>query len=149
MTQRQPKTINLLQTLYFPRNCEKRLATDQLKRYLEDNKLLDVEQSAYRTDHSTETCLLKTVNDVLTDLNIDKTVLILGLDLSAPFDTIDLNIFADILEKRFRITGKCKNWIMYLYNKAESTNWRQFFFDSGVNYGVPMGSILGPLLLTM
>ena len=101
----------LANTIFFSKQLE-RLATDELKRYLEENKLLDVKQSAYRTDHSTEICILKTVNDVLTDLSLDKKNLNIGLDLSAAFDTIDYNIFADILEKGFRITGNCKKWIM-------------------------------------
>ena len=140
----------LANTIFFSKLLE-RLATDELKRYLEENKLLDVTQSAYRTDHSTETCLLKTVNNNLTDLNLDKKVLIIGLDLSAAFDTIDYNIFADILEKRFRITGKCKNWIMsYLNTRKQKVQiGNKFSFDSDVNYGVPQGSILGPLLFTM
>ena len=140
----------LANTIFFSELLE-RLATDELKRYLEDNKLLDVKQSAYRTDHSTETCLLKTVNDVLTDLNLDKKVLIPGLDLSAAIDTIDDNIYADIIEKRFRITRKCKNWIMsYLSTKKQKVQiGKKFSFDFDVNYGVPQGSILGPLLFTM
>ena len=115
----------LANTIFFLKLLE-RLATDELKRYLEENKLLEVKQSSYRTDHSTETCLLKTVNDVLTDLNFDKKV-ILGLDLSAAFDTIDYNIFADILEKRFRIRGKCKSRKYMLAT---------IFFYSDVNYRV-------------
>ena len=68
----------------------------QLKRHLENEKLIDPNQSADRALHSTETCLLKTTNEILFHLDRDNLVIVLGLDLSAAFDTIDFDIL-DIL----------------------------------------------------
>ena len=49
-------------------------------------------QSAYRKNHSTETAHLKVKNDVLMKMNSQHAVLLILLDLSAAFDTVDHNI---------------------------------------------------------
>ena len=137
-------------TLFFSKSLE-RLAADQLKEYLENYKLLDVQQSAYRAGHSTETCLIKTFNDILLQLNSNKKQLILGLDLSAAFDTIDHDIFGWVLENRFNIRGKCKSWIMsYISKRKQKVQIGNCLSaEEIVDFGVPQGSILGPLLFTM
>ena len=55
-----------------------------------NNQLMDGFQSAYRTKHSTETALLKVQSDVLSALDKEGSVVVMILlDLSAAFDTID------------------------------------------------------------
>ena len=94
----------------------------QLKRHLEKYSLLDPQQSAYRKFHSTETCLLKTANDFCYEFDKGNSLLVIALDLTAAFDTIDLEILDQIIEKRFFITGTCKEWIMsYITNRKQQT----------------------------
>ena len=62
----------------------------QLSEHLQTNNLLYSLQSAYRPGHSTETALLKIVNDLLSALDEDKVSLLSLLDLSAAFDTAAL-----------------------------------------------------------
>ena len=109
---------SIANTFFFSKLLE-RLAADQLREYLENYKLLDVQQSAYRAGHSTETCLIKTFSDILLQLNSNKKQLILRLDLSAAFDTMDRDIFGWVLENRFKIRGKCKSWIMSYISKRK------------------------------
>ena len=66
--------------------------------YLETNKLMPPLQSAYRKNHSTETALLRVLNDILTTLDHRQDVVLVMLDLSAAFDTLD----HDILISRLR-----------------------------------------------
>ena len=49
--------------------------------------------SACRDKHSTETALIKVQNDILSVLNAGSSAILLMLDLSAEFDTIDHDIF--------------------------------------------------------
>ena len=113
-----PSSYRPIANTFFLKLLE-RLAADQLREYLENYELLDVQQSAYRAGHSTETCLIKTFSDILLQLNSNKKQLILGLDLSAAFDTMDHDIFGWVLENRFKIRGKCKSWIMSYISKRK------------------------------
>ena len=100
---------------------------------------------------TTETCLLKTVNDFCSELDKGNSLLVIALDLTAAFDTIDFEILDQIIEKRFFITGTCKEWIMsYITNRKQQTQVTKVLSsDSDVRYGVPQGSILGPLVFSM
>ena len=49
-------------------------------------------QSAYRAGHSTETILLRIVNDILTASDAKQVYFLTLLDLSATFDTIDYSL---------------------------------------------------------
>ena len=60
-------------------------------------------QSAYRAGHSTETVLLRVVNDILFALDNDNISVLLLLDLSAAFDTIDHQILLSLLYSLFGI----------------------------------------------
>jgi hypothetical protein len=53
------------------------------------NNLHEEHQSAYRKFHSTETALLKVQNDILNSLDRNDVTMLVMLDLSAAFDTID------------------------------------------------------------
>ena len=60
---------------------------------------------SYRKSHSTETALVKIVNDILLDMNRQHVSLLVLLDLSAAFDTVDHIILLRRLETSFGVTG--------------------------------------------
>ena len=61
----------------------------QLVDYIESNGLCEVFQSAYRTNHSTETALIRVYNDIALSIDRRKSVVLVLLDLSAAFDNVD------------------------------------------------------------
>ena len=67
--------------------------------------------SAYRKSHSTETALVKIVNDILLDMNRQHVSLLVLLDLSAAFDTVHHIILLRRLETSFGVTGDALKWI--------------------------------------
>jgi len=82
-----------------------RLVAKQLVKFLIDNNLLPDLQSAYRTNHSTETAILKVVADILQALDSgDLTALVL-IDLSAAFDTVDHATLLRRLRKSYGLDG--------------------------------------------
>ena len=83
-----------------------RLAAQQLTQYLQDSKLMPVFQLAYRSDHSTETAVLKVISDIFDAADSDPSkVTLLGLlDLSAAFDTVDHEILLTRLRRSYGIT---------------------------------------------
>ena len=79
-------------------------------------------KSAYRHLHSTETALLKVVNDIHILLNMDKqrVTLLLLLDLGAAFDTVDHNTLPRRLQNSFGIQGKVLSWFKPYLSAARS-----------------------------
>ncbi len=77
--------------------------------------------------------------------------LLVLLDLSAAFDTIDHNILLNRLENSVRISGSALAWFKsYLsdHHQFVAVN-EEVSYRSQVQYGVPQGSVLGPLLFTL
>ena len=62
---------------------------DQTTDHVTQSGLYPILQSAYRLGHSTETALLKIQNDILAAMDNQRVTLLVLLDLSAAFDTID------------------------------------------------------------
>ena len=91
-----------------------------LRDHLEDNNILCKFRSAYRKFLSTETALLKVTNDILIDLELRKSRLYTGLDLSAAFDTIDHDILLSVLENCLGIGHRVLSFITsYLGGKSK------------------------------
>ena len=108
-------------------------------------------QSAYRSFHSTETVLMRVCNDILLDMNKHYVVLLVFLDLSAAFDTVDHDVLLNFLEHRFGILDSALSWVRsYLTKKTQRMvigNGKSSRFD--LNCGVPQGSCLGLLLFSI
>ncbi len=77
----------------------------QICDHMDKKKLHNITQSSYQPGHSTETALLKVQNDVYCAMDKEEVVLLLLLNFSAAFDTVDHDILLQGLQNRFRITG--------------------------------------------
>ena len=73
------------------------------------------------------------------------------LDLSAAFDTIDHVTLTDRLSDWYGISGQAQIWFSsYLQNRHQSVKIEDTFSDKvTLSYGVPQGSVLGPVLFTL
>ena len=119
--------------------------------YLNDHNLLSPSQSAYRPHHSTETALLKISNDILLALDSGNVSLLTLLDLSAAFDTIDHTILLHRLQHNYGITHSALSWFRsYLTDRTQSVSVNNLNSTSEkLLYGVPQGSVLGPVLFVL
>ena len=73
------------------------------------------------------------------------------LDLSAAFDTIDYATLTDRLSDRYGISGQAPIWFSsYLENRHQSVKNKDTLSDKiTLSYGVPQGSVLGPVLFIL
>ena len=89
---------------FISKIIEKAIAT-QIHNHLINNDIVDNFQSAYKTGHSCETALLRVYNDIVTTIGRGNGAMLVLLDLSAAFDTIDYDNLFCILEKYVGICG--------------------------------------------
>ena len=88
-------------------------------------------QSAYRKYHSTETALIRVGNDIQRAIDDQCESVLVLLDLSAAFDTIDLEILLERLRFRYGFSNLVLRWFTsYLVDR-------------------PQGSVLGPVLFSL
>ena len=87
-------------------------------------------------------------NDITISLDNGNSVILVLLDLSAAFDTVNHDLLLSRLEKPFGITGTVLNWFKsYLCNRSQFVSINQSHSTKrDLPVGVPQGSVLGPLL---
>ena len=123
----------------------------QILSHLKTNNLFEKFQSAYRQHHSTETALLKTMNDLLTFVDKNSVCILSLLDASAAFDCVNHHVLLDRLEKTYGISGSALMWMeSYLTERQMKVCIRgSYSMSVTLKYGVPQGSCLGPILYTL
>ena len=101
--------------------------------------------------HSTESALLRVQNDILQAVDSHGGAILVLLDLSAAFDTIDHKKLLDLLDVSFGIRGDTLKWFSsYLINRTQSVHiGSTFSTEQTLSFGVPQGSVLGPILFTI
>ena len=135
---------------FLSKILEKAVA-EQLVAHLDANNLQVKFQSAYRCAHSTETALLRVLNDLLSIVDSGDSALLVLHDLSAAFDTIDHSLLLQRLCVDVGLDDKVLAWFSsYLSGRIQQVLvGRAFSPESPLLYGVPQGSVLGPLLFSL
>ena len=110
----------------------------ELLTHLEKNNLLNPYQPAYRSGHSTETALLRVVNDLL-GFGGDRVSILALPDLSAAFDTIGNYAPLARLQHSFGIHHLALSWFRsYLTDCKQTVCVNGIDSDpSALMYGVP------------
>ncbi len=122
---------------------------NQLSSFLSKHNLLDANQSGVRRGHSTETTLPSVTEALwITKADSKSSVLIL-LDLSAAFDTVNHQIILSTLLS-LDITGSPFHlFASYLTGRSFKVAWGgEVSTEHQLVIGVPQGSVLGPLLFS-
>lgn len=146
-----PRSYRPISNLSVVSKLLERTVFGQLCDYLTKADLLPRLQSAYRAHHSTETAVLKVLTDILHAVDGGDLSVLALLDLSAAFDTVDHDILLKRLQISFGIGGVALDWFRsYLTGRVEHVRRGALRSASKVvRYGVPQGSVLGPLLFIL
>ena len=119
----------------------------QVVKYLDENKLLSSNHHGSRNGHSTATALIQMYDQWVQEVDDDRIVGVMMIDLSAAFDMVDHSLLLQKLAL-FGLDIDAVQWCSsYLSGRSQSV-----LIDGHmsppvrIQCGVPQGSILGPLL---
>ena len=116
-------------------------------KFLTSHRLLCDAQSGFRTGNSCQTGLTRLLNKCITEIDKGNIVGLLTVDLRKAFDLLNINI----LLKKLQLYGCSKESVMcfscYLKARRQIVNANGLFSEpKKISFGVPQGSILGPLM---
>ena len=117
-----------------------------LTQHDDTNNLNDPYQSAYTKGCSTETALLRVQSDLLMEIDARNVGILILLDLSAAFDTIDHATLITRLKNKFGIIDGALQWIKsYMSGRMQCVTVNGERSNNVLlKYGVPQGSTFGP-----
>ena len=119
----------------------------RLETYCDKEKMLYDKQYGIRAKHPTQYALVDIVNNVYN--NMDKGLYSCGvfIDLKKAFDTVDHSILLKKLE-HYGIRGIINDWFQsYLADRIQTVQiGDNISLKEAICFGVPQGSVLGPLL---
>ena len=142
------KNYRPVSNLSFLSKVLERVVAARLTNYMTINQLHEPMQSAYRACHSTETALVRVQNDILRTLDQGGAAILVLLDLSAAFDTIDHSILLSRMESVLGVKGSALQWFKsYLLGRKQRIKINDDFSENQeILWSVPQGSVLGALL---
>ena len=140
------KNYRPVNNLVFLSKLTERIVKRRLDSHMEANNLHNKKAFGYKTGHSTETMMLGVTSDVLNGFDQNKCTVMLFLDLSAAFDTIDTGKLLQILYDEIGLSGKALEWCKsFLTSRTQRVKINDKFSEElNVDYGSVQGSVLGP-----
>ena len=135
------------QLTFFAKIIEK-IATRQLVEHMSSFLTCETYQSGFKKFHSTETALLCVSNDLRRSSDNGYPSILIQLDCSAAFDTLDIPTLLKTLENFVGLGDSALSWFSsYLSNRSFQVQQSNDTSEStDTKHGVPQGSVPGPIL---
>ena len=133
----------------FAKLLEKLMAS-RIRNFLSKFNILYNYQFGFRKLYSTKFALLDVITYIENESYNNKQIMGIFLDYKKAFDTVALDILISKLDF-YGIRGLVLDWFKsYLYNRSQFTFVNNCSSSTLINnYGVPQGSVLGPLLFLL
>jgi hypothetical protein len=144
------KNYRPISNLAFTSKLVEKVVFSQLSGYLAENNLWPKLQSGFRQYHSTESAVLKVLSDICAAIDQGNVSLLALLDVSAAF-AFDHAILLQRLLQSFGISGSTHDWFKsFVTGRLQTVRLGSSSSPSTpVRFGVPQGSVLGPLLYVL
>ena len=142
------KNYRPVSNLVFIGKLIERVVQTRLNQHLLSNNLVSEKNYAYEKNHSTELLLLKVVDDLYKAFDNNLPSVVVLLDLSAAFDTVDHGKLLHILKYEIGIDGTALKWFeSFLVGRTQTVKIGDEYSEIlELLYGVAQGSVLGPPL---
>lgn len=140
-----------ISNLSFISKVIERVVIKQLLQHLNNNNLLPKYQSGYRQYFSTETALIDICSQLFSSIDNQRVSFLVLLDMSAAFDCVDHTCLINKLSTHFFLSKSVLSWFSsYLLDRTQQVAYNNTLSDiNKLTFGVPQGSVLGPLLFLM
>lgn len=96
--------------LQYVSKLTEKVVFNQVCDHMVSNAIFSALQSSYRKFHRTETALIKVRNGILLKMNSQHVTMLILLDLSAAFDTVNHQILLERLSDEVGIRGTALDW---------------------------------------
>lgn len=143
----KPEDLRPINKLPLIEKVIENVVKDQLETFLNENNIIAEEQSGYRKLHSCESAINYVLYRWSVDLETGKQIIVVSLDFKRAFETINIDILLNLLERLGIRNAELKWFRDYMTNRRQKVKIDDEVSDERfVRNGVAQGSALGNVL---